>query len=565
MNKSISLLLAITLLSGAILLSNTTSAESSTANASVTVPEACTMTGSGMNSHTATITPGTFSAASGSDYENGIGKTTFTVICNDYNGFSIYAIGYTGDSYDDTNHTKLVGSNTNVAIDTAVYSSGDTSSSWSMKVNKVTDSTISYLPTNMSIQNSFDSWHAIPDTYTKVAQYKANTGSSTTDTTLGAKIDTTYAAFIASNQPGDTYAGQVKYTMVHPYSKGAPSTDDDSTACTTPVPNLTYMQDLTSSNKSSILANMIEDAQYFLKDSRDEKSYCVSKLKDGNIWMTQNLDHNIVSDGSITYDSTTTDLPLGIDWLPERDTYTSYSDVDDNWNSYDRYGDGEGIDGMNQPQSYDPGDLYVDSEAITGMGYYNSCTIEMDCNQTLYNELSNEWLTYFNSCNANYSSCNESLKPSLTSSTGNQHYHLGNYYNWTSAVAMNESSSYYEDGEEVDQSICPAGWTIPKSNEDDLFYDAELGSFRYLIEQYGWSANSGYHLDGYTAHQAPLFYNPSGYLYPTLENIGTDSIQWSSTVYEPDNSYALYYYNASSISLGHAVRSFGISIRCVSR
>ena len=77
MNKSILALFTITLLSGVVLLSSTTSAESSTANAAVTVPEACTMTGSGMNSHTATITPGTFSASTGSDYENGIGKTTY--------------------------------------------------------------------------------------------------------------------------------------------------------------------------------------------------------------------------------------------------------------------------------------------------------------------------------------------------------------------------------------------------------------------------------------------------------------------------------------------------------
>ena len=229
MNKVISVLLTMTILSGIALMSNTTSATKSVSNASVTVPEACTMTGSGMNSHTATITPGTFSASSGSDYENGIGKTTFTVVCNDYNGFAIYAIGYTGNSYDDTNHTKLVGSNTNVAIDTAVYNSGDTTSSWSMKVNKVTDSTISYLPANMSIQNSFDSWHTVPDTYTKVAQYKASTGSSTTDTTLGAKIDTTYAAFIAPNQPGDTYVGQVKYTLVNPYNANKPGPIEETT------------------------------------------------------------------------------------------------------------------------------------------------------------------------------------------------------------------------------------------------------------------------------------------------------------------------------------------------
>ena len=214
-----SLILAPVLVTGTILLSSNTNAEKTTVNASVTVPEACTMVGSGMDSHTATITPGTFSAASGSTYENGIGKTTFTVVCNDYNGFSIYATGYTGNSYDDTNHTKLVGANTSTTIDTAVYSSGDTTSSWSMKVSKVNDSSIAYNPANMAIQNSFDAWHAIPASYTKVAQYKASTGSSATDTTLGTKIETTYAAYIAPNQPGDTYVGQVKYTMVHPYNE----------------------------------------------------------------------------------------------------------------------------------------------------------------------------------------------------------------------------------------------------------------------------------------------------------------------------------------------------------
>ena len=71
------LLLETVLATGLALLPNPASAESSISNASVSVPEACTMTGSGMNSHTATITPGTFSASTGSDYENGIGKTTY--------------------------------------------------------------------------------------------------------------------------------------------------------------------------------------------------------------------------------------------------------------------------------------------------------------------------------------------------------------------------------------------------------------------------------------------------------------------------------------------------------
>ena len=216
-------LLALTAMVGLELISNKASAESSVVStATITVPVVCTMRGIGTESHTATLTPNTYSGASGSGYENGIGKTTLTAICNDDNGFSIYAIGYTGNSYDSENHTKLVGANTGGTIVTKAYASGDTSSNWSMKLTKVTDSTESYNPQNLTIQSdtegTFSSWHSVPASYTKVAEYHANTGSSATDTTLGVKLETTYAAYIASNQPADTYVGQVKYTMVHPYT-----------------------------------------------------------------------------------------------------------------------------------------------------------------------------------------------------------------------------------------------------------------------------------------------------------------------------------------------------------
>jgi hypothetical protein len=79
------------------------------------------------------------------------------------------------------------------------------------------------------------------------------------------------------------------------------------------------MQDLNSSNKATVLSNMTEDSQYYLADKRDDKAYCVAKLKDGNIWMTQNLDHDIKTDGSVTYDSTTTDITAA--WTPSTTTY----------------------------------------------------------------------------------------------------------------------------------------------------------------------------------------------------------------------------------------------------
>ena len=220
MNKGLPVLLTMTILSSIALSSTIVSADNNEVidTVELTVPVACTMSGTG-TTHTATLNPGTYSGASGSEYENGIGKTTLTAICNDDNGFSIYAIGYTGNQYEGENHTKLVGTNTNGTIATKAYASGDTTSNWSMKLTKVTDSTVSYNPQNLTISTGYDSWIAVPASFTKVAQYKANTDSSTTDTTLGVKLETTYAAYIASNQAADTYTGQVKYTMVHPYDE----------------------------------------------------------------------------------------------------------------------------------------------------------------------------------------------------------------------------------------------------------------------------------------------------------------------------------------------------------
>ena len=217
-------LVSITILFGIVLASSKVSADDSAVDTTtITVPVSCTMSGNIATGqeHTATLQPGTYSGASGSGYENGIGKTTLTTFCNDDNGFSIYAVGFTGDTMEGENHTKLVGTSAsnNAAIATKVYESSDTTSNWSMKVTKVDDSTQSYNPANMSITNSFNSWHTIPDTYTQVAEYKATTGTSTTDTTLGAKVETTYAAYVSTSQPADTYTGKVKYAMVHPYNE----------------------------------------------------------------------------------------------------------------------------------------------------------------------------------------------------------------------------------------------------------------------------------------------------------------------------------------------------------
>ena len=117
-----------TLLSGLILSSQIVSADTFSANAAVTVTLACTMSGNGMNSHSAEVSNGT--------YQSNIGTTTIKVVCNDPSGFSIYAVGYTGDSLTDANHTKLIGASSHASIvtGTATTAGNPDVSNWAMKL-----------------------------------------------------------------------------------------------------------------------------------------------------------------------------------------------------------------------------------------------------------------------------------------------------------------------------------------------------------------------------------------------------------------------------------------------
>ena len=180
--------------------------------------------------------------------------------------------------------------------------------------------------------------------------------------------------------------------------------------------------------------NSVQEGQEVITiDIRDHKTYNVARLADGNLWMTQNLDHDIKTDGSVIYNSITTDLPDNSTWIPSSDTKQSSigSDISNDINRSEY-----------EPRSYDVGTLYWDNEK--------------------------SWPVTESECiTAGYSFCTDLDN---ISSTGNSHYHLGNYYNWTAAIAMNDSSNYHNN-KIVNQSICPAGWTLQRGGYgEDSFY-----------------------------------------------------------------------------------------------
>ena len=238
-------------------------------------------------------------------------------------------------------------------------------------------------------------------------------------------------------------------------------------------------------------------------DIRDGKTYTVAKLADGNIWMTQNLDHDIGDINGGIYTPDDTDIPEN--WVPDSDYYTRETENTD-WCSVS--------DCNIEPESYDPG-----NGCWLGEGEYD----------------------YDDTCE-------------------NRHYHLGNYYNWTAAVAMSDSSSL--DGViDMDQSVCPAGWSLPK---DSALYTTDQGTtYRILLTNYGFD---DLELNGPIMWGSPLYFPLSGYWHDGIDGINEFGGFWSSVTCGSDSAYFSDFESDGTIYLDIAAeRYLGLSLRCVVR
>ncbi|MBO4276266.1 hypothetical protein J5868_00970, partial [Candidatus Saccharibacteria bacterium] len=96
----------------------------------INVPVSCSLTASGMNTHTATIQNG--------NTTSDIGTTNVKVTCNDNTGYALYAIGYTNDEYGNNKLTNATLGSTHDIITATTVTTG--TSSWAMKLTKTTNS-----------------------------------------------------------------------------------------------------------------------------------------------------------------------------------------------------------------------------------------------------------------------------------------------------------------------------------------------------------------------------------------------------------------------------------------
>lgn len=469
-------------------------------NLAISIPTACSLSSIINGEHSKAVLNGT--------YEQGIGQTVLTTYCNDRNGYVVYAVG---NSNNEIGNNKLI-SNINDNLNNYDVVSGTatsgTTSNWAMKLSTSDiDSTI--INTNIGedtpyIEPSYNNTYAtVPNIWTKVASKSSGTVASTT----GSSFTTTYATYISTTQPAGSYIGQVRYLLAHPYVN----------------PTVLYMQDVaqwkdTLNTGDTVLA----------LDRRDYKSYWVTKLLDGHIWMTQNL---------------AIDLNTGYDEAknPIMRTFTS-EDTD--------------LTDHSLTGAYVDGYTYDDNTGITTWTPADSAATRKFTNTGPIDGWQNSYAKPYSA--------------TKTDGPNTGHESLGNYYNWTATIASNDSSAltsntYNDIANNPQNSICPKGWRLPAISNQANTLPGSTNEFARLNYIYNDNKTSGEYADaGLVA--GPLWFIRGGRTVDAILYNYNTGYYWSSTIRSNNYVYAMYFKNntVDSSYLGDA-RHSGRSVRCIAK
>ena len=583
--------------------STPTHATSSSASATVHVPDACTLVSTLNTPHTATLSPGTSTGYGNSGGVDGIGQTTLKVTCNDSLGFAIYAIGYTEDTFGNTNlvsNTKNNGTST-YTIATGTNTSG-ANSNWAMQINAVSGS---FAPT---IQNSFDAstYHNVPTTYTMVAKRTSATMNPADSSTqnVGSSITTTYAAYISTEQAPDTYTGKVKYTLVHPASE-VPLQPQPAVAGyivyhanASDAIGTMGNQSASDGNDVTLYASNFSRQGYGFAGWNDKYDYTGNFYgPNQDITVPTGTTTNglslyaawIKSAGSLQSNATTacnslTQAPTPANGTATLASVTALTDErDGNTYAVAKLADNKcwmienlrlaDKDANNNDINLSSTNTHNPSLPLTNSWWYSSAN-DSDTVPTS-NHLSattNPTTTAW--CTSNSSACddqsmlatnNTTLFTNNTStnySSSSNVYSYGNYYNWYSATAGHgKYGDNYNSDYTVPGDICPAGWHLPIGKDSP-------GEFVSLDVAMGGSGNyqSG---DAGAAQSAKWRSYPNNFVYSgsvngsSANNRGSYGSYWSSSANNYYGAYGVGFESTGIIPAGWSNKYYGKSVRCI--
>ncbi len=261
--------------------------------------------------------------------------------------------------------------------------------------------------------------------------------------------------------------------------------------------------------------------------------YWVAKLADGNCWMTQNLDLDLVAGRPLTPE----DSDVTENWDPGVNTLTTKEDYKKLWQSKNF-----------TVQSFDPGMwIYTKPSDWAECQYLNSAS----CSQWL--ELnSREW-----SVDIGIPAGTSSQIVNKDEHTYDAHYLVGNYYSYSAATVG--------IGTNVDQpassSICPKNWKLPNKNSTSSY--AELFTAENMTDS-NYKQKIKY---------APFYFVPGGYFEDSggVENSSADGVYVIKTDRKDTNDYAYAFVfrsgefkpSGSSNNFGYIYGYSGKTVRCV--
>ena len=279
----------------------------------------------------------------------------------------------------------------------------------------------------------------------------------------------------------------------------------------------------------SITANLSSISA--LTDTRDNQTYAIAKLTDGNCWMIENLRlADTHQEGANTVPTTLT-------------TANTNNPLNNN----------------------DPTNLtvilkhnYTDTQTFTNLSPTSNVAYNADT-------APEGW------CSTNSAACDDqsrlrtdntasrvSYTTTQTMSAGVNLYSYGNYYNWYSATAGR--GTYSKSSGNTEGDLCPNGWHLPTGHSASASSSSEFGLFSNSLGGYKNASGVAQSMTSSTIPTVTtmlkrLCHFPNNLLYSgdltgaSINNRGSNGNYWSSTAYNNDRAYNLYF-NSSNIEPG---------------
>ena len=369
-------------------------------------------------------------------------------------------------------------------------------------------------------------------------------------------------------------------------------------------------------------ADTLGVSSFKLLDNRDSKPYLVRRLADGNCWMVQNLDLNLAdfagtqsltpANTDISYGLASTDPGYRSSWDPSKSMYDYAKAIDSTVETgQTSYFPVASLSLLGTAQNYqfqpretsganyrwgsllnESGEAIVDDPSDTTKALNpssgnstatknGSVWVENNSRAAFPRSYDNgyDWVDQSAYATAAGYTTGDAVNGGHTSlasedwSFAHATTYLGDYYNWYAATA--ESGTWNDTSGNMQDSICPKGWSLPENA------DTNHRSWNYLLkttytvintagDQTVTSRNKygNAYSPSLAMHEIPLSVVFSGDYYWVnggLGSRGTYGYFWSSTPYATTYARYLAFSSTSVYPQGGNNKTYGFTIRCVAR